>query len=113
MTSSLKLSSFLGIYFVFYACVAVFVLLTLLPLSTLEWQFADEPIQIFAIFYYCVIGADAVWNWLFEPRFWATIIGSLTLHDHNHISQDLAADYVGSEMNTEILDGIRVQMIAN
>lgn len=113
VTSSLKLSSFMGIYFVFYASVAVFVLLTLLALSTLEWQFADEPMHIVAVFYYCVIGADAVWNWLFEPRFWAAMVGSLTLHDHNRIIPDLAEENVVSEMNTDILDGIRVQMIAN
>jgi uncharacterized membrane protein YjgN (DUF898 family) len=108
VTSSLKLSSFMGIYFVFYASVAVFVLLTLLALSTLEWQFADEPMHIVAVFYYCVIGADAVWNWLFAPRFWAAIVGSLTLHGHNRIIQDLAEENVGSEMNADILDSIRV-----
>jgi uncharacterized membrane protein YjgN (DUF898 family) len=113
VTSSLKLSSFMGIYFVFYASVAVFVLSTLLALSTLEWQFADEPMQIVAVFYYCVIGADAVWNWLFAPRFWATVIASLTLHDHNRIILGLAEENVGSEMNADVLDGIRVQTIAN
>lgn len=81
VTSGLKLSSFMGIYFVFYAFVAGIVLLTLLAWSTLEWWYADEPMYLVAAFYYCAIGADVAWNWLFAPRFWAIVIGSLTLHD--------------------------------
>jgi uncharacterized membrane protein YjgN (DUF898 family) len=81
VTSGLKLSSFMGIYFVFYAFVAGIVLLTLLAWSTLEWWYADEPMYLVAAFYYSAIAADVAWNWLFAPRFWAIIIGSLTLHD--------------------------------
>lgn len=68
----------------------------------------SEPMHIVAVFYYCVIGADAVWNWLFAPRFWATVVASLTLLDHNRIIPDLAEGNVGSDMNTDILDRIRV-----
>lgn len=81
VTSGLKLSSFMGIYFVFYAFVAGIVLLTLLAWSTLEWWYADEPMYLVAAFYYSAIAADVAWNWLFAPRFWAIAIGSLTLHD--------------------------------
>ena len=81
VTSGLKLSSFTGICFVFYAFVAGIVLLTLLAWSTLEWWYADEPMYLVAAFYYCAIAADVAWNWLFAPRFWAIVIGSLTLHD--------------------------------
>ena len=81
VTSGLKLSSFMQIYFVFYAFVAGFVSLTLLARSTLEWWYADEPMYLVAVFYYCAIGADVAWNLLFAPRFWAIIIGSLILHD--------------------------------
>lgn len=103
VTSSLERSSFMGIYFVFYAFVAVFVLLTLLTLSSLEWQFADEPIHIVAVSYYCAIGADAVWNWLFEPRFWAVIVGSLTLHDSTALISNMAEIHVGSEIEVKLM----------
>ncbi|CCJ09092.1 DUF898 family protein [Methylocystis sp. SC2] len=97
VTSGLKLSSFMGIYFVFYAFVAGIVLLTLLAWSTLEWWYTDDPMYLVAVFYYCVIGADVAWNWLFAPRFWAIFIGSLTLHDPVLLSVIAAEALIAAE----------------
>jgi uncharacterized membrane protein YjgN (DUF898 family) len=88
VTSGLKLSSFMGVYFAFYGFIVVFASLGLLVLSALKGpSSADETIHLIAVLYCCVIGLDAVWNWLFARRFWAIIVGSLALHDVSDLAE--------------------------
>lgn len=86
VTSSLTLSSLMGLYFAFYGIIAAIVSLALLASSALKgvWS-GDETLQRVTIFYFCAIPLDGVWNWIFAGRFWVIIVGSLTLHNASEL----------------------------